>query len=583
MRKLVLSLVLLFGLFIGLSFTENLVEAAEPTTGQDVTFTYTINKNGLETTSGEQTVDYGTSISIDSASHNETGYSFVGFIENDKINPNLNTSESFVITTNTDLTLFYKDSTKTAVILMDANQDYLGIWYTNESNVLDTSTNALPNLSNYTKPGLTTNGWTDGTTTISDLSTQAFTEDTVVYINYDDPATADLTLTVTNGSGGGTYKFNETVTVTATGSGTFDYWTKDGEIVSYDESYTFTMATNHTLVAVYDQSSTPPTGNFITVSSAYSIRTDYKTLIGQFNLGDGEELVEYGFVHSNFTETPTLATDHTLINYSNKYNATTNEYVMSFSNTDYALGKYYRAFVTTIDGSNELTTTYSDVQTTTTESVTLWFYNADGWTGVNVHVWETGTVGTTWPGIAATEEAGDTGWWYVDVIVADTDSGTEGAQYSFNVVFSDSNNETNKTQDTAIDNTTGLYVTSSGGISTTKDITSVTTRIYFYNAWDPALTNIKIHIWGGSLDDNSYEPASSMIASSTANWHYYDIDTNKTFFSFLIYGEQSGRKQTVDYTYKVIGTTLYIEFGSFNEGLGKFEIVEKTADPYPSD
>jgi hypothetical protein len=591
-KKIILSFILLFSIFAALSFTKNIVEASEPTTGQDVTFTYTINKNGTETTSAEQVVDYGTTVSIDSGSHSESGYSFVGFIENGKVDPTLNTSETFRVTENTNLTLFYKDINETAVILMDANQDYIGVWYTDGSDLLVTTTNALPNLSNYSKPGLTVDGWTtDGTTVISDLSTHAFTSDVLVYIKYSGPSTSDLTLTVTNGSGDGTYAFNETVTVDTTGATgtTFDYWLKDGEIASYDETFSFTMATNHTLEAVYDTSATPPTDNFVAVSEPYDITTDYQTIVGQFDLADGEELVEYGFVHSNETAVPTLATNHSLINYSNKYNATTNEFVMSFSTTSYVLGQYYRAFITTIDTSNNLTTTYSEVMTNTVDTVDVWFYNADGWSGVRAHVWDNGTAGTTWPGVAMTQEfEGDgttpTGWWYTSIPIADTDSGTSGLQYSFNVVFNDSNNADNKTQDIALDDTTGLYVTASGGVSAIKEIASVTTRVYFYNAWDPALSDVKIHIWGGSLDDNSYDPASLMNISSTANWYYYDIETNKTTFNFLIYGTQSGgTKQTVDYTYSEIGTTLYIEFGAYNEGLGKFEINVLSPDPIPSD
>lgn len=370
MRKLVLSLSLLFSLFIGLSFTQNVVSAAEPITGQDVTFSYTINKDGLETTSSQQTVDYGTTIGIDSGSHAQTGYSFVGFIENNKINPNLNTSESFVITDNTEITLFYKDSNKTAVILMDANQDYIGVWYTDGSNLLDTSTNALPDLSNYSKPGLTTNGWTDGTINISDLSTHEFTSDTAVYVNYDDPNVDNLSLNITNGTADvtGPYDFNQTITVTADGSGTtFNYWEKDGVIASYNEAYTFTMVKDHTLVAVYDDGGfTPHSGNFVYASETYVLKDDYITVLGQFDLAAGEELVEWGIVYSSTEATPTLSTASTTVEYSYKYNPSSNEFVMSFIDTISTV--YYRTFVTTIDSSDNLTTDYSSVLTNNVKS-----------------------------------------------------------------------------------------------------------------------------------------------------------------------------------------------------------------------
>lgn len=413
MKKIILSFILLFSLFAALSFTENIVKAAEPTTGQDVTFTYTINKNGAETTSVEQIVDYGTTVSIDSGSHSESGYSFVGFIENGKVDPTLNTAETFRVTENTNLTLFYKDSSETAVILMDANQDYIGVWYTDGSDLLDTTTNALPNLSNYSKPGLTVDGWTsDGTTIISDLSTQAFISDDLVYIKYNDPTLDNLSLNITNGSAdlSGPYDFNQTVTVTGDGSGTtFNYWLKDGEIASYDESYTFTMVTDHNLEAVYDEVGfTPHSGSFSYASEAYVLQDDFITILGQFDLESGEELVEWGIVYSSTETTPTLDTSSTTINYSNKYNASTGEFVMSFADTIATV--YYRTFVTTIDSSDNLSTDYSNVLVNNVKSMMFTEYGTNLGQDLYLHyrVMRGATVVQDWTFTAASYGLGST-------------------------------------------------------------------------------------------------------------------------------------------------------------------------------
>jgi hypothetical protein len=362
MRKLVLSFVLLFGIFIGLSFTENLVEAAEPTNTTKIDYTYQFNIDGVE---GETTtisdVNYGTIINVDSGSFPQSGKTYVGYLENDKVSPTMNTSDTIRATDNTDITLIYKTSGTNAVIFMDANQDFINVLFTDGENHVNSAN--VPNHSSYTKPGLTVQGWTqNGSDVISDWTTTEFSSDTIVYLKYSDPATADLTLTVTNGSGGGSFKFNETVTVDTTGSTgtTFNYWLKDGEIASYSESYTFTMVTNHTLEAVYDGVGfTPHSGNFVYVSESYVLQDNYISILSQFDLDSGEELVEWGIVYSSTEATPTLATSNTTIKYSNKYNASTNEFVMSFADSISTV--YYRAFVTSIDSSDNITTDYSSV------------------------------------------------------------------------------------------------------------------------------------------------------------------------------------------------------------------------------
>jgi len=64
-------------------------------------------------------------------------------------------------------------------------------------------------------------------------------------------------------SGGGTYSYNQTATVTATSNPNyiFDNWTENGTIVSSDSIYTFTVTTDHTLVA-----------NFSTDTTSYEIQ-----------------------------------------------------------------------------------------------------------------------------------------------------------------------------------------------------------------------------------------------------------------------------------------------------------------------
>jgi hypothetical protein len=607
MRKLVLSFVLLFGLFIGLSFTENIVEAAEPDRSESFSLTYTFHIDGGTNETGSTTVFYGDSINIDEGSITATGYEYVGYIVNNKVEPTINQSSSVTVTQNTEIKIFFKPENTTAVILMDANQDYLGVWYADSgnSNYLDTSSNALPNLSNYSKPGLTTDGWTtDGVTVISDLSTEAFTTDDIVYIKYSDPATADLTLTVTNGSGDGTFKFNQTVTVDTTSSvgTTFNYWLKDGEIASYNESYTFTMATNHTLEAVYDEEGfTPHSGSFVAVSETYDLRTGYQSIIGQFDLADGEQLVEYGVLYSDEETTPTLGTSNTTIKNSNKYNPDTNEFVLSFSNLYNPLGKNYRAFITTIDASNTVSTEYSEVLTNSISYTKVWFYNSDSWS--TVYAFSKYFVGEneindlgSFPGTLATQD-GSTNWWYIYVP-------KDVSSIPVTMTFSDDN--TNQTPDILIDVKDSVYTTVDGAAFNSKALAENSTlasptirTVYFYNSdnW----LSVDAYVYGGTVGKafGQWDGIdATQVGDSHPGWWSVDVpvvdtdsNTSGLQYSFNIIFNYNGSstEKTTDISidessnsYSTISGNIYADFSSAEATLNTTVVWYYNSDNYSS-
>lgn len=543
MKKYILGFILLLTVFAGLSFTNDIVSAAEPSENDSFTFEYSYNVNGVISSAGSvDNVLYGSAIDVDEGS--QTGKTFVGFIKNDKYEPNLDASSSIIVTGDTDLEVLYKDSNSVAVILLDANQEFLGVWYADSenSNYLDTSVNSLPDINTYSKPGLTTNGWTDGSVSISDLSTHAFTSDSIVSINYDDPSEDDLSLNLINGTAdvAGPYDFNQTITVTADDSGsTFNCWKKDGQIVSYQESYTFTFVSNHKLEAVYDEVGFVPiagTDSFVSASRAFAgISAGYFTILGQFDLADGEELVEYGFILSDTNDTLDLDDDgvDSTVYFSNKYNPETNEFVMSFSEPAGDL-PYYRAFVTTINNTGKsaiVTTTYSEVMTHTK----LYFNNSDDWTNVYAYTWGTydDTMGV-YPGyLAVNEDSND--WWYLYVPVIDTDDKTSGLQYSYNLVFSNglSGESEYKTKDIVIDESTGLFVTPDGSVYSDKSSAETgleSTRIWFYN--EQNWGTVYYHMWYSSgvsdpdIPATDYNNPPTATQDGTSQWYYIDIDVN---------------------------------------------------------
>lgn len=364
MKKLFLALFLLLGTFIILSYVDVEDVSAGEVTGFD--FTYNINLGGNITPSATLNREYGDIVSIDAGTLAHDGHEYVGFLENGKVLPVINGSKSFRITETTNIEVFYKPTGSTVVIFMDANQDYLEVRYTDATNNPGTGNlpynetdNLLPDHTAYTKPGLTASGWTaDGLTTI-DFSTHEFTEDTIVFPLYQSSVSGDLTLSVENGTvnEASPYSFNQTVTVSANGSGTFNYWLKDGIIASLDETYSFTMADNHDLVAVYDSGFVADFDIFIS-ANGYMVDGS-PVILGQFDIPEDEDLVEWGILTSDMDGGITLNTPNVTIVNSNKYNPNTNEFVLSF---DTALDNF-RAFIKTVNQtSGEVSTVYSYYQ-----------------------------------------------------------------------------------------------------------------------------------------------------------------------------------------------------------------------------
>ncbi|MFW5794492.1 MAG: hypothetical protein ACOCV1_03305, partial [Bacillota bacterium] len=347
MKKFLMSFALLFNAFMVLSFTE--VKADTPDLFD---FNYEIilpeGPSDPQLLAG---VSYGERVSIDVGSHANETQDFLGFIVQDKVTPTIDTSLSIRVTEQMDVKAYFKPADSIAVIFMDTNQDLLKVLYTDGSGSLNEG--EVPDYNEQIKPGLSATGWSVDTS-------QVFTEDTIVYPLFNnDSGTMDLT--VDNGTGAGTYDYNEVATVTASGSGTFNYWLKDGLIASLDETYSFTMVDNHHLEAVYDSGFTADSDIFVTISPFFELRTNHITLLGQFDLPEDEELVEWGILTSDMPGGITFDTPDVQVYNSNKYNPNTSEFMMSFEDT-IGNAPYYRAFVKTINTTDDtVTTTYSNV------------------------------------------------------------------------------------------------------------------------------------------------------------------------------------------------------------------------------
>jgi len=368
MKKLFLTLFLVFGLFIGLSYTHVQADSQGPINEQ-FSFNWSINlpgqaaDNALETA---LTVDYGDNVTFDVGTLTPEGYTFVGFQLNGKVELNASkfTEDGIRVTQDTDVDAFFKANGETTVIFMDANQDYINSYYTNQTtNLVDFNGDATPDHLANPKPGLVAQGWTANGTDLIDFGVDTFTEDTVVYVKYDvDPSQTTSTLTVINGAVAsgepvdGVYEYNDVATVEASGTGTFQYWLKDGIIASLQSTYSFTMIADTTVEAVFDDVANYNADDaFITISAPYTIRTGYNSLVGQFHVPSGHELIEYGILASNLEGGITFNTPDVEKVRSNKYYPVTNEFMMSFPDSE---TRSYRAYMITTDGTTE-TITYS--------------------------------------------------------------------------------------------------------------------------------------------------------------------------------------------------------------------------------
>ncbi|MGD9760958.1 MAG: starch-binding protein [Candidatus Izemoplasmatales bacterium] len=557
MKKLFLVFTLLLGLFAGMSFTK--INAGEPTYST-VSYTYTINKDGVsETPTTITDINYGTAVSFDFGTAPEN-YSFIGHINQGKLISTGTNSVSINVTDNTAVEYLFKTAGSTAVIFKDTNLDFESILFAG----VEGKITGYPVISSYSKPGLTTSNWSDGTNqyTQEQLANQVFASGstTILYPLYTTAKT--LTISVPNGvvtnlsSESGTY-FNDLIKVDANDAGVdyfFDHWEKDGRIVSYDDVYTFTAADNHKLAAMYDQVEAPShSGSFVSVSAPYdNLRTGYYTLVGQFDLAAGDSIVEYGFIQSNDVSTPSLNTDtattDTDILYSSKYNSVTKEFVMSFDKASRPLKTYYRSFITVINGTT-VSTIYSEVVTNTK----VWFYNSEGWTDIYgfTKYTDSGSLEIndlgSWPGTLAIQD-GTTDWWYVNVPLV---PGTQ----NFIVIFSGQSLEKpNQTPDVNI-NDSNVFVDIIGNkyLDKTTAETNINsyTKVWFYNSGN--WTGVKAYIWNNPNSDPDLTgswvtwPGVNAIDGSDG-WMYTYVPALPGFGIIFSGYEGVDFKQTIDIT-----------------------------------
>jgi uncharacterized repeat protein (TIGR02543 family) len=349
MKKLYLALVLLLMSLVTLSSIP--LKAATPI-GTTFGFTYE-TKMGTNEAVPSTTISktYGSTVTIDGGSLASEGYTFVTYIVNGKVEYALPDEHTFIVTSDLDITAFYKPDDTIMVAFMDANQDMIEVQY-----VASGASVTAPSTDGLSKPG-----YVVAATPWSGTYNNP-TQDTVVWLQYTLDVLDAYTVTVNNGSADDTsYAYNEVATVTASGTGNFQHWLKDGVIVSLNPVYSFTVVDDVEITAVFDgvEASPNPTSLFINLLPYSGLRLNYTTYIGQFVLPTGEELIEFGLLISDYAGGITFDTPDVEKKRVDKYNPDTGEFVASLIDSTYG-SKNVRGYMVTKNGETQ-TISYSDV------------------------------------------------------------------------------------------------------------------------------------------------------------------------------------------------------------------------------
>lgn len=215
---------------------------------QTYTITATANPSNGGTVSGAGTFNHGASCTL--AATASTGYTFANWTENGSV---VSTNASYTFTVTGARTLVANFTLNTYTITATANPTAGGtVTGANTYNHGASCTLAATASSGYTFAN-----WTENGSVVSTSPSYTFT------VTGDRTLVANFTLntytiaTTANPSAGGTvsgadtYSYGESCTVTATANTgyTFSNWTENGNIVSTNASYTFTVEGNRNLVA----------------------------------------------------------------------------------------------------------------------------------------------------------------------------------------------------------------------------------------------------------------------------------------------------------------------------------------------
>ncbi len=250
-------------------------------------------------------------------------YEFFCWVVNGFYKPDLPVDHQFVVRGQMILTAIFKPADKYLVMFIDANSEVItGDYVSPGGNA------TAPDVSGYTKPGMVASATPWGDAVLTNIN-----ENMIVYLEYEFDNLNTYEVVVNNGSGdnaAAVYGSIATAVADDGGSMAFSHWVdENGKIVSYESTHSFTVYKDTTITAEY-AGVTPDDEPYIVISDLMRIYEGGTTFIGQYHVPSGYTVVEYGIACAYGVSNFFLDDEETSCYQSEKLNAQTNEFMMSF-------------------------------------------------------------------------------------------------------------------------------------------------------------------------------------------------------------------------------------------------------------
>jgi hypothetical protein len=305
-------------------------------------------------------VEFGSKIMVDPTDEEFSNYSFAYWIVNGIVRKDLAINYQFTVTSELELIAVFHPNDEIVVLFIDSNGQLIGdAQFYNPSGPGATATEpgTLPN-----KPGLNVSTGVKWRLPNGDEGIlTGITENTVFILQYETNEFADsYEIVINNGLGAGTYLYNTLRLVAAdddSEGSVFSHWEENGNLISRDRNYSFTVLSDRVLTAVFKESADEDLP-IVSMSTDLMIREGYQTYVGQFYLPDGYELIEYGFLISDDAGMIDVETSNYSLVQNHTHHPVTNEYVMSFPFESHIS---IRAYAVAFDEFDNIVEFYSDL------------------------------------------------------------------------------------------------------------------------------------------------------------------------------------------------------------------------------
>ncbi len=286
----------------------------------DYTISVTANPAEGGTATGGGTYQEGTSCTVNATAN--TGYDFLNWTENGNV---VSTNANYTFTVTGDRTLVANFSLNSYNVSVTANPSQGGSVTGGGAYQHGASCTVSATANN----GYTFANWTENGNVVSTNASYTFTvtSDRNLVANFTQQNyTITLSANPSNGgtaTGGGAFHYGDNCTITATAANgySFSNWTENGNVVSSNANYTFTVTGDRTLVANFTLNTynvtvaaDPANGGTVTGGGTYAYGqtcTVVATVANGFTFINWTE--NGSFVSSNLSYTFTVTANHNLV------------------------------------------------------------------------------------------------------------------------------------------------------------------------------------------------------------------------------------------------------------------------------